>query len=157
MSEYPISVAGACLEDVLLHRGPMLLLDSLISYQPERLSAAVNVSADSSFFVAPYGVPAWIAIEYMAQAIAALGGLNALGRGEPVPLGLLIGSQKFHSSCGFLRPGVELTVDVVENVAATYGLGAFEGRLFGEGVEISARLSVYVKPGGDLSLETLSA
>lgn len=157
MSENSISVEGVCLEDVLLHRGSMLLLDSLISHHPERLSAAVHVSADSSFFLAPHGVPAWIAIEYMAQAIAALGGLNALGRGEPVPLGLLIGSQKFHSSCGYLPSGVELTVEVVENVAATYGLGAFEGRVFGAGVEISARLSVYVKPGGELSLESLSA
>ncbi len=157
MSENSVSVEGVCLEDVLLHRGSMLLLDSLISHHPERLSAAVHVSADTSFFLAPHVVPAWIAIEYMAQAIAALGGLNALGRGEPVPLGLLIGSQKFHSSCGYLPSGVELTVEVVENVAATYGLGAFEGRVFGAGVEISARLSVYVKPGGELSLESLSA
>ena len=60
------------LEEVMHHRRPMLLLDRVAEFSPLVLRAEVTITSDSEFFSAPHGVPAWIGVEYMAQAIAAL-------------------------------------------------------------------------------------
>ncbi len=142
-------------QDVLLHRAPMLLIDRIVECDADTLVAEVDVSPVSSFFCEDHGVPVWIAIEYMAQAVAALGGIQALRRGDPVPVGFLLGSQRFKTNAAYFPAGVTLRVSIVENVAATYGLGSFDGTVTAGNITVSARLSVLVKPGGDLDKLTV--
>ena len=57
------------------HAGSMSLLDEITGFGEEWLSAAVNITATSTF-ADEQGVPAWIGIEYMAQCIAAFSGVQ---------------------------------------------------------------------------------
>ena len=62
------------------HRGGMSLLDDVVRCDDESIEARVRVPADG-LFNGDDGVPAWVGIEYMAQAVAAWSGArNARGR-----------------------------------------------------------------------------
>jgi predicted hotdog family 3-hydroxylacyl-ACP dehydratase len=135
---------------VVRHRGPMLLLDKVVSVGSNSLIATVDIDEHSSFCRKPQGVPAWIGMEYMAQAIAAFGGVGALDRGEELPLGLLIGCQKYSTSVGYFPIGSRLQVEIVENVADTYGLGAFDCSISADRILVTGRLSVFVQPASKL-------
>src|SRR2546423_1284379 len=75
--------------DVLPHRPPMILIDELLEAGENALTARVLLRADSPF-VQDGRVSSVIAIEYMAQTIAAMAGLRRRSRGEQVSRGYLV-------------------------------------------------------------------
>jgi len=80
-------------ETLLPHGGRMVLVSRVLAHTDRRTTCAVDIAADSTFADAEGGVPAWVALEYMAQCIAAHGGLRARAAGEPVTPGFLLGSR----------------------------------------------------------------
>ncbi len=87
------------LSALLPHRPPMVLIDGVERFDLESRSlvASFKVTPDSPFFdVGIDGVPAWAAIEYMAQTSAALAGrydLTVSSDSPPKP-GLLLGTRR---------------------------------------------------------------
>lgn len=97
------------LEELLPHRPPMMLLDAVESFDAEKktLTATFTV-ARSQVFAAGAGadagsVPNWLAIEYMAQASAALAGCydRHVDPNRPARPGLLLGTRRLdlHRAC----------------------------------------------------------
>lgn len=127
---------------VLPHKPPMILIDELLSVSETTLTARVLLRDDSPF-VQDGRVSSLIAVEYMAQTIAALAGLRRRSRGENVKHGFLLGCRELNLPQPELRSGDDLTVEVRETWA-TEELGHFQcsvtrkGELVAEGV-----LSVY--------------
>jgi len=116
---------GAIPVGELLPHGPeMTVIDRLVTYSPERTVAAVEITERSPFF-AGTGVPAWVGIEYMAQTIAARAGYEARQRGEPPPIGYLLGTRAYRSSFPEFPLGATLTI-AVEPVVIDAQLGAFQ-------------------------------
>lgn len=99
------------LSAVLPHAGSMVLLTRIVQHTEDRTVCAVDVSAASAFHVAPHGVPAWVGVEYMAQCIAAHGGLRAWTTHEPVPLGVFLGSRAIEFHAARFVAGQTLNVD----------------------------------------------
>jgi predicted hotdog family 3-hydroxylacyl-ACP dehydratase len=95
--------------DVLPHAGLMLLLDAIHDYGDDWLEADVKVRADSAFG-GPAGVPSWVAIEYMAQAVCAWSGIGQVQRGQAPSPGLLLGSRRFESQRPVFAVGARLRV-----------------------------------------------
>jgi len=111
------------------HRSSMALLERVVFADEETLHAEVLIGADCIFFDAVgHGVPAWLGIEYMAQAIAAFEGYWSLQRGEPVKVGLLLGSRRYESHCAQFAAGSVLRVEVHRVLQHENGLGAFDCR-----------------------------
>ena len=109
----------------LLPHGPeMTVIDRVLTYSPERTVAAVEITPRSRFFSGT-GVPAWVGIEYMAQTIAARAGYEARQRGEPPPIGYLLGTRAYRSSLPQFPLGATLTI-AVEPVVVDEKLGAFQ-------------------------------
>ena len=88
------------MEDItclLPHRPPMALIDGVEVFDSEAKRVVVSVKIDDSNpFFSDGGVPSWVAIEYMAQASAALVGLRDRSR---VPdcaprAGMLLGTRR---------------------------------------------------------------
>ena len=128
--------------DLLPHAPPMLLLDAVLGYDTGRLQAVVTIRDDSLFFRGE-GVPAHIAIEYMAQACGALAGIEALSANKPVRLGFLLGTRNFRSTRDFFRAGERLLISVDE-VFRDVEMGVFEGRVsVDEVILATATLNVY--------------
>ncbi|HXX46687.1 MAG TPA: 3-hydroxylacyl-ACP dehydratase [Myxococcota bacterium] len=129
------------MEGLLPHAGPMRLLSRLLSHTRERTICAVDVS-DSELFREPDGqVPACVALEYMAQCVAAHG---VLLDGESPRPGLLVGVKHLELHRDRLAPSesLEVTARIVQRIGRLASLACEvrgQGELVAEGV-----LSVFV-------------
>jgi predicted hotdog family 3-hydroxylacyl-ACP dehydratase len=79
--------------ELLPHDGNMVLLDGVVDYDQESLVAEVVVR-DDGLFGDGKTIPAWIGIEYMAQTVAAHGGMMCHLVGKPINLGFLLGTLR---------------------------------------------------------------
>lgn len=124
------------IEDVVPHRGRMLLLDRVVSWSGESAACVLTVQ-DDPLFCRDGVVGAWVGIEYMAQTVAALIGLKALAKGLPVKVGLLLGTRRFASEVAGFVPGESLEVRASQVLQGENGLAAFECGIFKQGKVIA--------------------
>lgn len=129
------------LAELLPHSGQMIWLDSVTAFDDKALTAELIVR-DDGLLGYHQSIPAWIGIEYMAQAIAAYSGIKAKLAGQPIRPGYLLGARRYNSNTGEFAVGTRLTVRV-EKIMQDERLGIFGCRIFGENIEITAKLSVY--------------
>ena len=122
--------------DLLPHDGKMVLLDKVLEYDQQSLVAATIVREDG-LFNTQSTVPAWLGIEYMAQTVAAHGGLMRHLEGKPINIGLLLGTV-----------GISLTVKI-ERIMEDLGLGVYSCHIEGDNITISAKLNVYLPDKSD--------
>ena len=127
--------------DLLPHDGNMVLLDGVVDYDQESLVAEVVVR-DDGLFGDGKTIPAWIGIEYMAQTVAAHGGMMCHLVGKPINLGFLLGTRRYISNISDFTVGTQLTVKV-KRLIEDQGLGVFDCQILGDGIDISAKLNVY--------------
>ncbi|NOR70706.1 MAG: 3-hydroxylacyl-ACP dehydratase [Methylomarinum sp.] len=127
--------------DILPHDGAMVLLDNVLEYDQQSLVAAVTVRNDGMFGDGKT-IPAWIGIEYMAQTVAAHGGMMCHLAGKPINLGFLLGTRRYTCNISEFTVGMHLTVKV-ERLIEDQGLGVFTCQILGDGIDISAKLNVY--------------
>jgi len=126
---------------LLPHDRAMVLLDKIIEYDEESLTAELVVRDDGLFGNAQT-VPAWLGIEYMAQTVAAHGGMVCYLAGRPINLGFLLGSRRYTSNVAEFAVGTCLTVKV-KRLIEDQGLGVFFCQISAENIDISAKLNVY--------------
>ncbi len=129
-------------DQLIPHAGRMILLDRLVAYNDESISTEVVIYEDSQFYEKG-GVPAWVGIEYMAQTVSAYVGMQrALKNLEP-RVGFLVGARKYLSSVSTFSLGKRLLISAQPSFQAENGLGVFECRIKGDGIEIEANLNVF--------------
>lgn len=108
------TTAFPAIETLLLHSASMLLLDSVVHWEEKGLDARVN-PADSYMFSDAQGeIPSWVGIEYMAQAVSAHAGREALESGQPLRIGFLLGTRKYTALVPSFHPQQPLVVKVRE-------------------------------------------
>lgn len=127
--------------DLLPHEAPMVLLDRVQSFDGLTLVAEVTIRPDS-MFCTEIGVPAWIGIEYMAQAVAAHAGIEGLQCGKAPAIGYLLGTRSYRSEVDTFAIGTRLTVHV-EVLFVEHSLGAFACRIDTDRTIASATINVY--------------
>ena len=133
----------AMIENYIPHRAPMRLIDRLVEADDQHALVEADVPAQGRF-VRDGAMPTWVGIELMAQAIAAWAGARARRRGEPVPLGMLLGTRKLEIRRATLPAGALLRIHARCELMAANGLGMFECRVtLGDEEVASALVSVY--------------
>jgi predicted hotdog family 3-hydroxylacyl-ACP dehydratase len=95
-------------QQVLPHRQAMLLVDE-VDYGPDFGRASLTVRPDTFFCDGVHGVPAWVGVEYMAQAMSVYSGVDLLQQGQAVKIGLLIGTRRYDSEVPLFALGARLT------------------------------------------------
>lgn len=115
-------------EQVLPHRAPMLLADA-VSYGADFGQISLTAREDSLFCEGARGVPAWVGIEYMAQAMGVFSGVERRQQGVAPKIGLLIGTRRYDSDVSYFALGTHLTT--------TARLTFYEGEMFVFQCEIS--------------------
>ena len=124
------------------HQGAMSLLDEVIAADDSFLEAALVVRDDGLFSTNDGRVPALLAVEYMAQAVAAFAGVRGIAAGEGIQPGLLLGARNFASSVSHFASGDRLGVKVSLVLEGTNGLGVFDCEVTGPNILVTARLTV---------------
>jgi predicted hotdog family 3-hydroxylacyl-ACP dehydratase len=125
------------------HAGLMCLLDRLLASGDTWLEAEVTIRPDSLFCNGEC-VGAWVGIEYMAQAIAAFGGVRARSQNQAVKIGFLVGTRKYQSEWPVFPVGSQLRIRVEQEYAADNGLSVFQCRLHCAQAEVaSAAITVF--------------
>lgn len=120
MSVHPI-------ETVLPHTEPMILLDSLDSYDENNGCCSVTISPQSNFYDADtQSVPSHVGIEYMAQTIAAYANANQVDAGAKVEIGFLVSSRKYKMHSNSFLLNSTLKIEIEKLYSEPNGLSAFD-------------------------------
>lgn len=132
----PITAIPAA--ELLLHRAPMLLIHSVVEYGQDWLLADIH-TADSSLFMTPDGrIPAWVGIEYMAQAIGAFAGLKARAAGNPLGIGFLLGTRRYHAEVASFSANALLHVKVQQTLCDENNLVLFACEIFSGATRVAS-------------------
>ena len=115
------------IEDILPHQAPMILIDPLVEYTDDWACCQVKISTNSLFYDADkQGVPSYIGSEYMAQAIAAFAGAQALNNNKEVSIGFLLGSRKYQALQPYFPLDKTFNITIKELYREDSGLRVFE-------------------------------
>lgn len=130
-------------EPYLPHAAPMALLDDITACGSEDIQCQVHIDS-STLFAGPDGVPNWVGVEYMAQAIAAWAGVQARRRGEPVKIGFLVSTRKMNCAVDAFPLCRSLNVFAQRVSISENGLATFDCRIELDQRElVSARINVF--------------
>ena len=132
----------------------MLLLDEVIEADDKRAQSIVRVTRDSAFFEPGRGVPAWIGIEYMAQTIGIVAGLQSRSGGGGAAMGYLLGTRRYRCTPAWFTEGQVLHVQCDEHLADNKGLAVYSCAILcapaATGDTLAeARVTVFRKPPDD--------
>jgi predicted hotdog family 3-hydroxylacyl-ACP dehydratase len=109
----------------------MLLLKSVVRWSEGELEALVDPRDSHLFMDADGLIPSWVGIEYMAQAIGALAGIESRQAGLPVCLGFLLGTRRYHAEYGHFDPAQVLRVIVRQLLRDETNLVLFKCEIYG--------------------------
>jgi predicted hotdog family 3-hydroxylacyl-ACP dehydratase len=137
---------GTRIDDFILHRGAMRLVDRLVAADDDHAVVEAQVPHDG-LFVHDGRMPAYIVIEHMAQAIAAWAGARARRAGQAPALGFLLGTRRMELLCDALPAGARLVMTVRCELLADNGLGMFDCEVrHGAALVAQAKVSVFEPP-----------
>ena len=143
-------MAYPALVDLMPHRPPMLLLDALTAAGDTSVACAVTVR-DGAPFVTDGRASSLLAVEYFAQAVAALFAYKALGSPDPFRGGVLLGVRDLELDVPHLCVGDALDVTCREQWAS--GPVAHYQCALHRGAERLAAGSITVLQGDPSALE----
>lgn len=112
------------------HRHGMCLLDTLLEIGDEHLLAEVTPRHDD-LFAGAGGVPGWVGLEWLAQAVSAWAGVQAVSQGDEPRIGFLLGTRRYRCESPWFAFDQPVRAEVVLDFRADNGLGAFRGELRG--------------------------
>lgn len=119
------------------HRDTMLLLSEVVSESVDQMVASAAIGADHPFLIPGRGVPAYVGLEIMAQAICAKVGLDQWKEGTPPQIGFLLGCQRYKTYRDWIAVGETVTAHVVCRLDADE-LGSFDCELRDAGDDVLA-------------------
>ncbi|MDH3687276.1 MAG: hypothetical protein OEP95_13680, partial [Myxococcales bacterium] len=134
------------IREIVPHDGPMLLVGDVVKHHPEITVCRVDVARSRLFARTDGRVPSWVGLEYMAQCVAAHGGLVARAMGDTPRPGLFLGTRSVQIDVDLFEPDEVLLVSA-RHLRGDLGLAAFSCRVERAGVErplLEGNLSVYV-------------
>jgi predicted hotdog family 3-hydroxylacyl-ACP dehydratase len=123
------------LAELVRHRAPMLLLDEVVRWDGASVECLV-VLRDDSPFVEAGRVRGVLAVEYMAQCMAAYDGLRRRDRGQPPSVGYLVGGSEIQISVDHFLVGDVLRVHAT-HVSGNDALARFDCTVERDGDEVA--------------------
>ena len=126
------------------HQRRMCLLDRLLDVEEEHLRAEITPNTDD-LFATETGIPGWVGLEWLAQAIAAWAGVQRVVAGAQPMVGFLLGTRRYQCTQPSFAFGEPVIVEICLDFRADNGLGAFRGQLLDRNNQViaTAMLSVF--------------
>ncbi len=118
------------IEELLPHRGIMLMLDRAIDFENDSTITEYSPRKGAWYCDDADNMPAWIGIELMAQSAAVHINLKKRSANAPAKHGALLGTSKYHATVPSFTCGVKLRIHVSMTYHDVSGLGAYDCRIF---------------------------
>jgi predicted hotdog family 3-hydroxylacyl-ACP dehydratase len=125
------------IEDLLPHRGMMLLLDRVIDFAGASAATECVPRSDAWYADGQGNMPAWIGIELMAQTVATHVGLQKRAEGLPPRHGALLGTRSYRSAVPSFQAGEMLHICATLLFRDTGGFSAYDCNIARGGQEIA--------------------
>jgi predicted hotdog family 3-hydroxylacyl-ACP dehydratase len=129
-------------ETLLPKSGQMVLIDEVVEAGDDFIVVALTVRDDGLFSDADHHVPAWLGLEYMAQAVAAYSGYRRTLKGQEIELGFLLGTRFYECSAGRFDCGERLTIRAQKIIEAANDMAVFDCSLSGANVQAASKLNL---------------
>lgn len=99
------------LDELIPQSGPMRLIDRVISEGADSVCTAAIIRSTNIFYEPNRGVPAYVGVEFMAQAISAYDGLERWRSGLPPTIGYLLGCRRYSTTRRYFHEGETLLIE----------------------------------------------
>ncbi|HET8553656.1 MAG TPA: 3-hydroxylacyl-ACP dehydratase [Rhodanobacteraceae bacterium] len=119
--------------ELLPHTGSAVLIDEILEDDDDGIVAAAAITAAHPFFVAGRGVPVWVGIELMAQAIAAHSGLVGRRAQRTPRRGMLLGTRRYQGHTPWFAEGARLSIHAAVTFGQEGGMAACACRIDSDG------------------------
>lgn len=129
-------------ETLLPQSQQMVLIDQVIQANDEFVVVELTVRDDGLFSDSDHTVPAWVGLEYMAQAVAAYSGYHRKLKGQAIELGFLLGTRFYECSADHFKCGDRLTVRAEKIIEAANDMVVFDCHLTGQQMTAQAKLNL---------------
>jgi predicted hotdog family 3-hydroxylacyl-ACP dehydratase len=110
--------------ELLPHKSRAVLIDGVLADAQDSIRVAARIRSTHPFFVAGHGVPSWVGIEMMAQAIAAHAGLTGRREHREPRTGMLLGTRRYETTTAWFEEGAELEILAEREFGENSGLAA---------------------------------
>jgi predicted hotdog family 3-hydroxylacyl-ACP dehydratase len=138
--------------EILPHKPPMIFIDGVSEYNLDKrtVTAYFTVTAKSHFYdPIAGGIPSWAGIEYMAQSIGTLAGINALEHGNTPSLAFFLGTKSYDIHTYLFSLNKRYNVDVSENFTDSE-MGSYHCRIYDSNfLCASADINTYLLANAD--------
>jgi len=133
-------------QELLLHRPPILLIDTLEDVTADSCITHVRVDPGAWYAGPSSAMPAWFGLELMAQTAAAFSGYRKRSANKPPGGGYLLGTRRYECTTPLFPGDSILEAEAKVDYADVFGQSAFvcEIRLQGT-IVASATLKVIEK------------
>ncbi len=141
----PTKLSECNVAEFIPHRDPMILISQLLEHNHDSLLTQTDISATSPYFdPCLNGVPNYVGIEYMAQSIAALAGVEAHLRDDIIRVGFLLGSRKLKMHIAQFDAGQSYQTRVSRLYQEESGLAVFDCQILHNQVVVAeANVNVF--------------
>jgi len=123
---------------VIPHRGRMLLLSRVKGYniKERTIEAEYHITEDCLFYdSAIAGVPAWVGLEFIAQAVSAFSGIEDRENGIPPRMGFILSVSAMRIGLPFFGIGSTAQIKAKE-IDCVDSVSTFEGEIFLDGRKV---------------------
>ncbi|MDE2234185.1 MAG: hypothetical protein KGK44_01400 [Gammaproteobacteria bacterium] len=112
------------IQELLPHRGPAILIDEVLSDSEDSIRVAANINRNHPYFMLGRGVPSWVGIELMAQAVAAHAGLANRRTNTAPRIGMLLGVRSFNTETRYFHEGELLEITSISQFGESGDIAA---------------------------------
>jgi predicted hotdog family 3-hydroxylacyl-ACP dehydratase len=125
--EWPLmNIASLSIEDILFHRGTMLLVDRALHFENDFAVAEAIPCAQRWYRNSAGNMPAWLGLELMAQTTSIHMSLKKKQHNLPVKMGALLGTHRYHSAVADFLAGEPLCIRAQVVMLDASGLGVYD-------------------------------
>ena len=133
--------------ELILHRGSSQLLDRILDLSDTRCLACVHIAPGAWYLQEDGTAPAWVGLEWMAQAASAFSGHRHRLAGREPRIGFLLGTRSYEAHVPSFPVEVELQVEATVFFVDEAGPSAFTCEVRHKGETLArARLKAIETP-----------
>ncbi len=132
------------IEDLIPHGPPMRAIEEMIEWEPGRASCRLQLRRHAPF-VKDNRIASVVALEYLAQSVAACLGYEAYIAGGKIRVGMIVGVRKMEIFSPTITVGAEVRADV-ERIRGDEDVSTFRGEALADSQRICVAHMTLVHP-----------